>query len=308
MYLPINISIETDFSDSVFKNEECEIVLGNLVRMQKSTNELYWTSFTWEDYKNFCTHNVTDRERSVLTAFVNGGKPTSNASADLDGGWLHLEDGNYFFSKKMIKMLGDEYWVDLRVWLREQDYNPLEELEPPKRLVPSIPKSLTLYTPKIRLPQRRRKSWLPLPDSVEALVNKEPAQTNIPLPVEVPIYDIPPIFSKFKFGDFGNEGQVCALTRIETVFSHEKVIFFPIEAAVNNPTGCLCMIVLNKERNYASIVCTDSEKVLIVRPPTEIELMHITDNPDNYAFKAGKELSNSENVFHWFAFKAKQAI
>jgi len=307
MYLPIDISTETDFADSVFKNEECEIVLVNLVRMQKSRNKFYWTYFTWEDYKNFCTHNVTDRERLVLTAFVKGGKPVSSTTADLDAGWLDLEDGNYSFSKKMIKMLGDEYWGDLNAWLREQDYNPLEELEPPKPVVPSIPKSLTLYTPKIRLSLLPRKR-LPLPDSVEALVNKEPAQTNIPLPAEVPIYDIPPIFSKFKFGDFGNEGEVCALARIETVFFHEKVILFPIEAAVDNSTGCLCMIVLNKQRNYALIACTDSEKVLIVRPPTETELAHITDNPDNYAFKAGKELSNSENVFHWFAFKAKQAI
>jgi len=110
-FLPLNISTTTDFADSVFNNEECELVLVNLVRMQKSTNELYWTSFTWEDYKNFCTHTVTDRERSVLTAFVKGGKPVWSASAVLDAGWLHLVDGKYSFSDKMIEMLGDAFVI-----------------------------------------------------------------------------------------------------------------------------------------------------------------------------------------------------
>ena len=108
-FLPLNISTTTDFFGSVFNNSESEIVLRNLLLMQKRIDRTSWTSFTWEDYINFCTHPVTYSELEVLTAFVNGGKPAWNASAVLDAGWLHLVDGKYSFSDKMIEMLGDTY-------------------------------------------------------------------------------------------------------------------------------------------------------------------------------------------------------
>ena len=77
--------------------------------LQKSYDDDKWKPFSWEDYKLFCTHNVTDTEKNVLNAFVNGGKPVWNTSAYLESGWLDLSDDDmYSFTSKMISML--EKW------------------------------------------------------------------------------------------------------------------------------------------------------------------------------------------------------
>ena len=94
---------------SVFQNCECETILRNIVMLQKHANPDAWTGFTWEDYKDFCSHTVTIEEKRVLDAFVNGGKPVWNTTADLSPGWLVFHAGRYHFSEKMIDMLAKEY-------------------------------------------------------------------------------------------------------------------------------------------------------------------------------------------------------
>ena len=94
---------------SPFGNCESETILANIVLLQKAANPNEWTPFTWEQYKAFCTHNVTESERGVLNAFVNGGKPVLRTSAVLEPGWLKLEDGAYSFTPKMVYMLTEKY-------------------------------------------------------------------------------------------------------------------------------------------------------------------------------------------------------
>lgn len=94
---------------SVFRNSECETVLRNIVLLQKAFNLDKWTPFTWEQYKEFCTHKVDNSEKGVLMTFVNGGSPVWNTSAILMPGWLAF-DGTYFsFTEKMIQMLSENY-------------------------------------------------------------------------------------------------------------------------------------------------------------------------------------------------------
>lgn len=108
MYSPDQISTKS-FMGSVFRNTECEIVLRNIVLLQENQSPNEWTPFSWEDYKGFCTHRVSEKERGVLKAFVNGGKPVWNSSAYLQSGWLSFEDDKYSFTENMITMLGENY-------------------------------------------------------------------------------------------------------------------------------------------------------------------------------------------------------
>ncbi len=111
MISPIQVSTK-NFMGSVFRNTECEIILRNIIMQQKAANPDEFTPFSWEDYTNFCTHNVTETERGVLNAFVNGGKPVWNTSARLESGWLNYNDGFYSLSDKMIQMLKENYFVE----------------------------------------------------------------------------------------------------------------------------------------------------------------------------------------------------
>jgi len=106
---PKHITLKAGFMNSVFGNCESETILRNILMLQKKTNPEAWTPFSWDDYKAFCTHNVTESERGVLNAFVNGGKPVARTTAYLESGWLNFEDEKYSFSDKMIQMLYDRY-------------------------------------------------------------------------------------------------------------------------------------------------------------------------------------------------------
>lgn len=77
--------------------------------LQKKADPENWTPFSWDEYKAFCTHSVTDSEKRVLDAFVNGGKPAWNTSAYLSAGWLSFENDKYAFTEQMIQMLADNY-------------------------------------------------------------------------------------------------------------------------------------------------------------------------------------------------------
>lgn len=94
---------------SVFRNSESETILRNIIILQKNADPENWTPFTWNDYQSFCSHRVTDSERGVLNAFVNGGKPVWNTSAYLTAGWLKLEGDQYSFTEQMIQMLAENY-------------------------------------------------------------------------------------------------------------------------------------------------------------------------------------------------------
>lgn len=113
LFLPKQIAT-SDFMGSVFQNSECETILRNIVMLQKKANPEKWTPFSWEDYKAFCTHSVSDVEKRVLVAFVNGGKPVWNTSAYLSAGWLDFDGVNYSFTPKMIEMLGKNYHIPVK--------------------------------------------------------------------------------------------------------------------------------------------------------------------------------------------------
>ena len=111
MALPKDIRTNHDFMGSVFRNSESETILRNIVMLQKAANPESWTPFSWDEYKAFCTHRVTESERGVLNAFVNGGRPVANTSAILSSGWLSFDGDKYSFTPKMIDMLAERYPV-----------------------------------------------------------------------------------------------------------------------------------------------------------------------------------------------------
>jgi len=108
---PKDIRTDHYFMGSVFGNSECETILRNILLMQKNQNPDNWQPFTWEQYKAFCSHSVTESERGVLQAFVNGGKPVWNTSAYLTPGWLAFDEktGHYSFTEQMIAMLAESW-------------------------------------------------------------------------------------------------------------------------------------------------------------------------------------------------------
>lgn len=106
---PVDIK-RNGFMGSVFQNSECETILNNIVFLQQKQGVDKWIPFSWEEYKDFCTHKVTDSEKGVLEAFVKGGKPVWNTSAYLNPGWLDKDSKDrYVFTDKMIEMLYQNY-------------------------------------------------------------------------------------------------------------------------------------------------------------------------------------------------------
>lgn len=93
------------FMGSRFQNTECEVVARNVVLLQKKRNPTGWTDFTWSDYQSFCTHHVSDAERGVLDAMVQGGKPVWNTSAVLSAGYLEKHGDHYCVTKKFVDAL-----------------------------------------------------------------------------------------------------------------------------------------------------------------------------------------------------------
>lgn len=100
--------IKPVFWSSIFGNSETETILSNLVKMQTSFKE--WRPFTFEeDYKTFCTHDVTSSEKGVMDALVNGGKPVMRTTAVLTEGWLSFDGTHYAFTDKLIEYLYENY-------------------------------------------------------------------------------------------------------------------------------------------------------------------------------------------------------
>lgn len=90
---------------SEFQNSESETILRNIILLQKNKNPDEWRPFTWEEYEGFCTHEVSNLERQILNAMVNGGRPVGNTKAVLSPGYLTLENGRYSVTDKMIEMI-----------------------------------------------------------------------------------------------------------------------------------------------------------------------------------------------------------
>lgn len=105
MISPNSIITSNYFTDSDFQNYECEMVLRNICLLQKNTNQENWTKFSFEDYKKFCKHEVSDSEKRILNVMVNGGKPILNTKVSIEAGWLKFENGYYEFTEKLIEML-----------------------------------------------------------------------------------------------------------------------------------------------------------------------------------------------------------
>lgn len=99
------------FMGSGFRNDESETVARNIVMLLQKANPASWTSFSWDDYKKFCTHRVSDAERRVLDAMVSGERPAWNTSANLAPGYLKKSDDRYEVTKQFIDALPAEVKV-----------------------------------------------------------------------------------------------------------------------------------------------------------------------------------------------------
>lgn len=110
-------NIGTNFMGSVFGNSECETILANICLFQKKLNPEAFTPFTWDEYVAFRdatkrdkTQSVSDAERRILNAFVNGGR-ILYTSASISKGWLSFDESSeqYAFTDKTIKMLEKDH-------------------------------------------------------------------------------------------------------------------------------------------------------------------------------------------------------
>lgn len=99
------------FMGSKFRNTECETIARNIVLLLQKTNPTSWTSFSWDDYKKFCSHEVRDAERGILDAMVNGGRPVWNTSASLAPGYLKKSNDRYEVTKQFTDALPAEVIV-----------------------------------------------------------------------------------------------------------------------------------------------------------------------------------------------------
>src|SRR3989338_8350422 len=103
--LPEDVSLKMSFMDSEFQNTETETIVKNIVFIQQKMNPKQWTPFSFDDYREHCTHNVSDAEKGVLEAFVKGGKPVWNTSAFLEPGYLNKETDLYSVTDKFLNFL-----------------------------------------------------------------------------------------------------------------------------------------------------------------------------------------------------------
>src|SRR3989338_6686115 len=103
--LPEDVSLKMSFMDSEFQNTETETIVKNIVFIQQKMNPKQWTPFSFDDYREHCTHNVSDAEKGVLEAFGKGGKPVWNTSAFLEPGYLNKETDLYSVTDKFLNFL-----------------------------------------------------------------------------------------------------------------------------------------------------------------------------------------------------------
>lgn len=104
--LPNDISLKDRyFMGTEFKNAETETIARNIVVVQQKMNPKAWTPFSFDDYKQYCSHDVSDSEEGVLGAMVNGGRPVWNTSAVLSPGYLQKRDEKYEITEKFLNAI-----------------------------------------------------------------------------------------------------------------------------------------------------------------------------------------------------------
>lgn len=104
---PSEIAINHWFMGSVFRNSECETILRNIVCLQRQHKK--FVPFSWDDYKKFCTHNVSVDEKTILDSFVDGRYISYKISNSAGGGYLEVKGDKYVFTDKLIHYLYSQW-------------------------------------------------------------------------------------------------------------------------------------------------------------------------------------------------------
>lgn len=65
---PNDISIDNGFFDTPFQKSEKEGIARNIVIVERKLGG--WKPFSWKDYQEKCTHDVTSEEKNILDEFV----------------------------------------------------------------------------------------------------------------------------------------------------------------------------------------------------------------------------------------------
>jgi len=104
---PQESAINHWFMGSVFRSSECETILRNIICLQRQFKK--FTPFSWEDYKAFCNHKVSEEEKTILDSFIDGRYINYRISNDAGGGYLDFKDGKYIFTPKLIHYLYSQW-------------------------------------------------------------------------------------------------------------------------------------------------------------------------------------------------------
>ena len=77
---PSMLDRSNGFVGSSLRKSEAETIAANVVTISKFKFDDEWKPFTWEEYKEACSHKVTESEKGYLDQFV------ENDLMVLDGG------------------------------------------------------------------------------------------------------------------------------------------------------------------------------------------------------------------------------
>jgi hypothetical protein len=94
-----------NFMASEWGNSETETIAANIVFVCGRINSKSWQSFSWEQYRRYCTHRVTLAEKWVLDTLVCGGRPTPGSSAYLFPGYLEFDGEKYSVTERFLSVV-----------------------------------------------------------------------------------------------------------------------------------------------------------------------------------------------------------
>lgn len=105
--LPKHFQGVIDFTGSGLNSCEAEKIARNIIVVQKKIDPNKWTPFSFEDYIMHCSHTVTDTEKGIIEALVNGGKPVVFTTKTLTPGYLEKDSttGHYSVTEKFLKAI-----------------------------------------------------------------------------------------------------------------------------------------------------------------------------------------------------------
>ena len=63
--------VKKSLFNTPWQNSEKETVATNLLKMARAKGDK-WVSFSWDDYVEFCSHNPSTGEHTILDEFVRG--------------------------------------------------------------------------------------------------------------------------------------------------------------------------------------------------------------------------------------------